>query len=418
MYDQETDSIRGNCIGPEHLRQHLRFRTDGSYVYVNNAKAACSTIKLDLWHRAYARGEVHEKPSGNRVHLRDLSLWGPINDTVIDTAFIFTFVRNPFARVLSSYLDKVALRSTGTCRPPGRLLRQKFGLSPTADLTFRDFLRLINRLPSAEDDLHWRPQVDNVFFNRIRLDYIGKVESYDQDIANVFSRLFDDAKWTSPGWTPHATHAQDKLLEMYGAVETQLVLHKYARDFAAFNYSCDPSDVVNSPVQRSSQSDPLFKAMLAAEHRRSCGQIQAAIDVLQPEAERNLVDPDAAQFLGDLYKTLGSYNQAALWFDRAVDLAAGRPGVLMKAVSLHKRLRNREAAAKIAAIGRKEFPSNSDLRQQAQRIGDTSIFERTDDDDMSARAREPRTGIQALRQKVKSGLNLAPGTLRNSPRKS
>jgi tetratricopeptide (TPR) repeat protein len=286
-------------------------------------------------------------------------------------------------------------------------------LSPTADLTFRDFLRLINRLPSAEDDLHWRPQVDNVFFNRLRIDYIGKVESYDYDIANVFSRLFDDAQWTSPGWTPHATHAQDKLLEMYGAVETELVLHKYARDFAAFNYSCDPSDVVNGPVQRSSQSDPLFTAMLAAEHRRSCGQIQAAVDVLQPEVEAAPIEPDAAQFLGELYKRLGSYNQAASWFDRAVDMAAGRPGVLMKAASLHTRLGNREAAAKIAAIGLKEFPSNSDLRKQAQRIGDTSVFDRAERDGSSEGACEARTGIQALRLKAKSVLNQATGIFRN-----
>ena len=412
MWNQEANSIRGRCIGPEHLRQHLRFRADGSYLYVNNAKAACSTIKFDLWHRAYARGEVHEKPSGNRVHLRDLSLWGSIDDKLLDSAFIFTFVRNPFTRVLSSYFDKVALRSTGTCRPPGKLLRKKFGLSPTADLTFRDFLRLINRLPSAEDDLHWRPQVDNVFFDRLRFDYIGKVESYDRDIANVFSRLFNDAKWTSPGWTPHATHAQDKLLEMYGAVETQLVLRKYARDFAAFNYSSDPSDVINGAVQRSSKGDPLFTAMIAAEQRRSCGHFQAAIDVLLPEVEAAPVEPDATQFLGELYKRLGSYSEAASWFDRAVDTAAGRPGVLMKAVSLHTRLGNREAAAKIAAIGLKEFPSNSELRRQAQRIGDTSIFDRGNHDEMSKTAGEAGTGIQALIRKTKSILKKATHILR------
>lgn len=397
----------GNCLGPEHLAQNLRFRADGSYVYVNNAKAACSTVKWLLWKHAYEKGEIQEEPVGSRVHLRDLSIWGPMDQTVLETAFIFSFVRNPFARVLSSYLDKVVLRSDGTSRPPGVALRKKFGLSPGTELSFRDFLRLIVRSHPAEDDVHWRPQFDNIFFNNVRLDYIGKVENFDQDISTIFSRLFSESERLDGTWTPHATRAQEKLRKHYGDVEVELVLKKYANDFAAFGYSNDPFEEKSNPVRPSSHVNPLLSAIVAAESLRSRGQVKKAIDVLLPIMQDYPDDPDGAHLLGDLYRDAKHLNEAATWLDRAVDTAVGRPGVFSKAAVVHTQLGHHDDAAKIAAIGLKEFPFNGRLRQLAEQTGGNALLKPAYDEEKGLASGENERRLRDIRQRTKSTVKRA-----------
>jgi tetratricopeptide (TPR) repeat protein len=245
------------------------------------------------------------------------------------------------------------------------------------------------------------------------LDYIGKVENYDHDISHVFARIFGDPEAVEGQWMPHATNAQKKLREFYGPVETRLVLAKYAEDFRAFNYPTDPLDTTNAPVLETSHADPLLTALVAAEARRARGDIRGAIDALRPEAEARPDEPDAAHFLGQLYKTSGSNGEAAKWLDQAVDVAVGRPGVFTKAAMLHSQLGNRDAAAKIAAIGLKEFPYNSRLRKQAEQIGDNSVFEPADPGEMESGSNAARPGAQVLGRSARAAFRSVIRKFRN-----
>ncbi|HEY9295004.1 MAG TPA: sulfotransferase family 2 domain-containing protein, partial [Phormidium sp.] len=84
------------------------------YLYVDTPKVGCSTIKLTL-QRLELEDSQFSRDDFEEIHLRKFSpLLMPIQvgnlDAFINRAdiFKFCFVRNPYTRVLSCYLDKIA----------------------------------------------------------------------------------------------------------------------------------------------------------------------------------------------------------------------------------------------------------------------------------------------------------------------
>ncbi|MBD0335929.1 MAG: sulfotransferase family 2 domain-containing protein [Cyanobacteria bacterium Co-bin13] len=84
------------------------------YLYVDTPKVGCSTIKLTL-QRLELEDEQFARDDFEDIHLRKFSpLLMPIQVGPLDAflsrsdIFKFCFVRNPYTRVLSCYLDKIA----------------------------------------------------------------------------------------------------------------------------------------------------------------------------------------------------------------------------------------------------------------------------------------------------------------------
>ena len=74
------------------------------YIYVQNWKCGCSTVKSSLWHAEHARGLTSRPATRIRrmvPFVRDGKRWEHC-----EREFVFTFVRNPFVRVLSAYLNQ------------------------------------------------------------------------------------------------------------------------------------------------------------------------------------------------------------------------------------------------------------------------------------------------------------------------
>ena len=77
-----------------------------TYIYINNHKCGCSTVRQTLWAAehalglASAPGSIHAEPDS----------WPWVDDPQrwehSEQSFVFTFVRNPYVRVLSAYLDE------------------------------------------------------------------------------------------------------------------------------------------------------------------------------------------------------------------------------------------------------------------------------------------------------------------------
>lgn len=198
--------------------------------YLNNAKVACSTIKKSLWLWADPssyRDNPHARP-GPYATLSDMAA-----DPAFGQATFFSVVRNPYVRVLSAYLDKVAKeqRDLAVWHPIAR----RFRLSGEARPSFLEFLQLI----ASEDpwlvDQHFAPQYVNILTGLVTPNYVGRMEEM-QGVSAFLARH----GVTIENHIPHGTKARHSIADFYGPKETKLAAEIYSRDFDLFGYSLDP----------------------------------------------------------------------------------------------------------------------------------------------------------------------------------
>jgi hypothetical protein len=206
-------------------------------LYVAVPKSACS-ILLGTLQWLEVDGEERLLPAD--PHNRLLSpLVSPFADIKLfeegmnSNSFLrFSFVRNPFARALSCYLDKVRGRSATK-----RVYLPKLGAAPSETISFADFLRRIARQPRGMMDVHWAPQAFLLSPASVTYHFVGRVERLETDLARLLSRR--GLEVPSARDIGHATGASRLLHDYYGAEEIALVREIYAEDFAAFGYERD-----------------------------------------------------------------------------------------------------------------------------------------------------------------------------------
>lgn len=209
------------------------------FVYVSVPKAACSTLKLTLQRMevddpGYQPKQVHDRKNSPLAGIYDLGEDGMEALLASDSVLVFSFVRNPYTRLLSAYLDKIARLS------PGRRDRLAgLGLDPELPpnaLSFPSFVQRVAEQRDYDMDPHWRPQTRQLMLERISYDFIGRVETFDEDLERLDKLL---SGRVSACYTPrarHATNAQALLRQHYDRQTKRLVRQRYASDFEALGY--------------------------------------------------------------------------------------------------------------------------------------------------------------------------------------
>ena len=237
-------------------------------LYMNNAKAGCSTVKGALL-KCAARdsGQVAgENLSFSSIHQAS-DVWSKDYSTISATGtFSFSVVRNPFARILSAFLDKFG--PPGACDVFGRtpILQNQFywqhGIDPSHRLSFVEFLRHLKDSDTLFDQ-HWRPQVSNVFAGAMPLSEVHFLESFDKTQHSICARL--DSAEPFVRYAPHNTDARDKVAQYISDEVRELILDIYREDFEVFGYSTDPADVSESPsgILNIPAHTPILTDMLA-----------------------------------------------------------------------------------------------------------------------------------------------------------
>jgi hypothetical protein len=151
--------------------------------------------------------------------------------------YAFTFVRNPYSRMLSSFLHKVAAGENPEYRRvPG------FGeRSPQAFERFLDWLGEGH----LDEDTHWRPQRGLLYQAPERFDLVGKIERMAQDMGRVLEETGRDPARAEILASPHEiearagnklTSASSQVDAFYTPRSRAAVRRLHAADFEAFGY--------------------------------------------------------------------------------------------------------------------------------------------------------------------------------------
>ncbi len=300
-------------------------------LYRSLPKYACSSIGQLLYfsdHGHFFQGEFHRLTTG--LHKWDFEASRNLLMTHVTarTTLTFSCVRNPYARIVSAFLDKI-------CNPQDdgmlyshkihEILSQAFGLDPNiierafygdpeARINaFRRFLVFIHDCTRSEGpgqlDIHWRPMATHLgdFIRQGgRFDKIIWVEYFDYGMGYIFDHL-------SPNHRPqHVSHikfnkaatASNPPIEAYFDQTALFLMERiYQQDFELFGYR------LNDPKKRESRARnpfgppayrPLGKPRVSLQQRRRLKQTTHGGFGSSANMANNLACRDASHFTTNL----------------------------------------------------------------------------------------------------------------------
>ncbi|MDP6661990.1 MAG: sulfotransferase family 2 domain-containing protein [Candidatus Thalassarchaeaceae archaeon] len=189
---------------------------DKGVIYASIAKSACSSIKTSM---------AGDFPRGRSIHYhtREFSHKRIARDK--RGYFCFSFVRNPYKRLVSSYRNKFNKEDEARFLYSNYL----FGYLRNDD-SFEEFVRKVTRLPDFLCDRHFKTQHSIIFSRGAKMDHVGKVEDLPADYEEIRERYdFNDLKILNKS---RGTSSDELLTD-----EVKGLIHKrFKKDFDAFGY--------------------------------------------------------------------------------------------------------------------------------------------------------------------------------------
>jgi len=155
-------------------------------VYVVNSKAGCSAIKQSLMASSGDNVNGDNYWDVHKVGVEKGYVKAALSESEKQYYF-FTFVRSPFSRVASLYLNKFSNQQNISQRGFGY---QKYlgGILDRND-SFEKFLTKVSKIPDILCDRHFKPQAYLVNQEAVKIDYIGKFESFNEDYTVLRERF-------------------------------------------------------------------------------------------------------------------------------------------------------------------------------------------------------------------------------------
>ena len=192
--------ILDNYPHQRHFLQLVNMPVFGApFLYMKNHKAACTTVLATLMaNMLKQQGQGTESIDMGSVHTppNSLLLTGPrglslerVMEALADRqVFRFTIVREPVARTVSSYADKIVKGGKQKTKLMSYLKR------PTdSDLTVSEFLDILAQDEGARNvDRHWRSQRLEVSYDFINYDFIGDMADLEGALSFIVIKLFGE----------------------------------------------------------------------------------------------------------------------------------------------------------------------------------------------------------------------------------
>ena len=178
----------------------------GNFIYIRIPKNASSSI-------AVAVGDPQPVPV-DTYHSR--IILNPENK------FIFTFSRNPFSRLVSCWVN----RTSSGKKSHGE---GDWNNPELVGLSFNEFAQGVCETPDKDADHHFRSQYR--FVEDLNVDYIGKVETIEKDLQDLFKIIHKNSE------IPHLKQSTHKPYKEYYDKKLMKMVHKrFEKDFELFDY--------------------------------------------------------------------------------------------------------------------------------------------------------------------------------------
>ena len=164
----------------------------------------------DKYHNAYQTGGLQHLFA---IHVRDI-----VGKETFDDYFKFTIVRNPWEKAVSQYFY---MRQ----RPD---LRAFIGMNEND--SFKKYLELIQ----TKQHVQWEPQYKFIYDENgeLMVDYVGRLETIDEDVQYIFNRLGVQGK------IAHANATRHQHYSAYYDEETKKIVDDlYGDDVRLLGYS-------------------------------------------------------------------------------------------------------------------------------------------------------------------------------------
>ena len=239
-FAKKLENYTGSETSTKDLNYGVHVSLKHKYVFVETPKVACSTIKISL-QRMELEDPEFTREDFEDLHRRDYSpllrlQQLPNFESYLkrEDFFTFCFVRNPYDRLLSCYLDKIC-HSTNFKKK----VLQSMGVGEANidhPVSFEEFVTVVENQKPIEMDYHWRPQTYLTCQNTIDYDFTGRLETFADDFQAIGKKLspkFDE--YYVPEFR-HQTDAHNLLEKYYNDKLYARVFDIYKIDFETFSY--------------------------------------------------------------------------------------------------------------------------------------------------------------------------------------
>jgi len=234
-------------VGGYNPNAHIDALVQQKLIYVNVPKCASTSIKMML-----SRLVGRTVASFEQLHNRKYSgLQSPFqigmsafHRLATDSATLrFSFVRNPYERLVSAWADKFQDRYlvAGDSFIDKYLAHRK-AVDPSLPrgehrmLTFADFATYATATASLRVDAHWGLQDDILGMPRLALDFIGHVETFARDIERVLDHVRADRLLGQAALMPLRASPHNSWPLYSPQSLADRVYRAYERDFDRFGY--------------------------------------------------------------------------------------------------------------------------------------------------------------------------------------
>lgn len=161
----------------------------------------------------------------------------------------FLFVRNPYRRLLSAYIDKIALQKKcskvyKTNIGSLNAFAQKNNLqgeTKSTSLPFDTFVRWVDECPHKDLDVHWALQTQLCYFNLFNYSNLYHIETeFSHGVTQLMLQLGADSTSIKKRLDFRINNTKQVQKNVYYTEElANIIYNKFRKDFNEFHYDRD-----------------------------------------------------------------------------------------------------------------------------------------------------------------------------------